>query len=327
MKKKIKLILLPTLLFSLCACSSEEKVKDKESYIVKETLTDTYNMIENKVVYIKSYTGEDYEVGSGVAFKEDETYVYFLTNKHVVSTISSLYVDHYENVEVRFKDGTVEAGTIVGSYKEIDVAVVKVEKEKITGSYSLANIDVNSKIGETVVAYGNPMMIPFVMSSGIVSNLYSEVDFTVDGLGKYYGIQIDASINPGNSGGGLFDVDGNLLGIVQGGISDRNGIGYAIPIGYANHVANKLIENGSYTVNDYGFEYKDLSEVNYEMEGISTSIKAGIYVTSGDYAGKIIKSINGKEIKSIGEMYMLRFLSEGAYTITYINKDGTDFLE
>ena len=317
MKKGLSIILLPTLLFSLCACKEESNKK----YVVKETLTETYEIIKDKVVYIKSSTGDDFEVGSGVAIKEDENYVYFLTNKHVVSTVASSYVDNFENVEVRFKDGKVEEASIVGTFKDIDVAVIKIEKEKVKGSYTIADVDGEYRLGETVVVYGNPMTIPFVMSSGIVSNLFSEVDFTVNGLGKYYGIQTDASINPGNSGGGLFDVDGKLLGIVQGGMEDRNGIGYAVPSECAYNVALNLIETGSYTVNEFDFSYDLLKNVDVE-----TSLTSGIYVKTGTYAGKVIKSINNRKVETLEEMYMIRYTSDEAFEIEYVNLDGTDVL-
>jgi hypothetical protein len=134
------------------------------------------------------------------------------------------------------------------------------------------------------------------MTSGIVSNKDSAIDFSANGLGLYYGIQTDASINPGSSGGGLFNADGELIGITQGGITNRNGIGYAIPILYANHVANYLISIEYFDLQEYGFDYVDLSEADVE---ISSSITHGVYVTSGEHQGQIVTHVNGMLIKDI----------------------------
>ena len=143
--------------------------------------------------------------------------------------MTSFYEEYYDYYDVKFFDGTVASAQVVGSLNELDVAILKIAKEDC-GNYVVATQATDYSIGETVVAYGNPLQIPFVMTSGIISNKDSAIDFSANGLGLYYGIQTDASINAGSSGGGLFNVDGELVGITQGGITNRNGIGYGIPI-------------------------------------------------------------------------------------------------
>jgi len=322
MKKFLSLFMLFAFTCALTGCE-EEVVTPTYPEVIEESAAEAYELIEDSVVYIKSSVEDDYDVGSGVVIKEDENNVYILTNKHVISTVASMYEEYYENIEVRFKNNTIVDATIVGSFAGIDVGVISVNKEDVTGSYTVATIENNVNVSDDVLVYGNPMEMPFVLSNGIVSALYSEVDFSSQGLGKYYAIQTDASINPGNSGGGLFNYDGELVGIVQGGVSTRNGLGYAIPVEYAYSVAVKLIESGEYSVSDYDFEYVDVRTQDYDTLGISETITKGMYVTSGEYEGKVIKSINGIEVESVGQFYMLKYLGDGNNTFVYLNLDGT----
>jgi len=321
MKKGLSGLLMASVLF-LGACSSS-KLELPDTYVVEESATEVYSKIENSVVYIRSSNEESYEVGSGVVVKEDEGFVYILTNKHVVGVMTSFYEDYYETFDVSFKNGVSVGASIVGSYNALDVAVLKVSKEDVEGAYTVAEISVSYAVADDVLVYGNPMEIPFVVTKGIVSATDSVADFASDGLGLYYGIQTDAAINPGNSGGGVFDFEGKLIGIAQGGLSNRNGIGYAIPIKYAMAVANKIIETGEFSVTEYDFEYVDLSTLDYGSLGIDASITEGVYVTTGAKQGKIIKAINGVNIKNAKDMYMNRYLISETYTVTYINVDGT----
>jgi len=88
-------------------------------------------------------------------------------------------------------------------------------------------------------------------------------------------------------------------------------------------VANKIIETGEFSVTEYDFEYVDLSTLDYGSLGIDASITEGVYVTTGAKQGKIIKAINGVNIKNAKDMYMNRYLISETYTVTYINVDGT----
>lgn len=323
MKKGLSGLLMASVLF-LGACTTSAKLELPDTYVVEETATEVYKKIENSVVYIRSSNEDSYEVGSGVVVNEDSDFVYILTNKHVVGVMTSFYEEYFNNIEVRFKNGVSSGAAIVGSYNKLDVAVLKVSKEDVANAYTVADISVSYDVADSVLVYGNPMEIPFVVSKGIVSATDSVADFESDGLGLYYGIQTDAAINPGNSGGGVFDMEGKLIGIAQGGLSNRNGIGYAIPIKYAMAVANKLIEAGEYTAIEYDFEYVDLSTLDYGSMGIDASIVEGVYVTTGNNQGKIIKAINGVNIRNAKDMYMNRYLIGETYTITYLNLDGTE---
>lgn len=288
-------------------------------YVVEEKISDVYEDIKTSVVYIYSSNEDSYEAGSGVVIKEDDSFIYILTNKHVVGVMTTFYEDYYDSIEVEFFDGKNATAEIVGSLNELDVAVVKVAKEDC-GSYEVATQSTNHSVGESVIVYGNPLQIPFVVTSGIVSNKDSVVDFTANGLGLYYGIQTDASMNAGNSGGGLFNMNGELIGITQGGLSNRNGIGYAIPILYASHIANRLIAETSFALYEYDVEYVDLKDADVE---ISSSIENGVYVTSGEYQGKVITHVNGMLIKDSIRMYMYRFLLTEEPTFTFVNVDGS----
>ena len=321
MKKSLAMLLLASL-FTLGACSQKVKTVYEPVppvYVVEEKTTEVYEKIQNSVVYIYCENEETFEAGSGVIFKEDENYVYVMTNKHVVGVMTTFYEETFEDIKVTFFDGTISSAEFVGSLNELDIAVIKVSKE-VAGEYTVAETSTNYSIGESVVVYGNPLQIPFVITAGIISNGDSVVDFTSNGLGLYYGIQTDASMNAGNSGGGLFNMDGELLGITQGGISNRNGIGYVIPILYASNVAERIIMYGQFDLQEYTFKYVDLKEADVE---ISPTIECGVYVTEGDLAGKVITHVNGMLIKDSIRMYMYRYLLNDPMVLTYVNPDGS----
>lgn len=185
-----------------------------------------------------SYTTNDsIEEGSGVILTEDG---YIMTNEHVITSAKT-----YKNalLDVIMNDGTEYEATIVGSDSVNDIAVIKIE---ISG---LKPIDIGSsdslKVGETVLAVGNPLGTDFAgsVTMGIVSALNRQLstENTSESM-----IQTDAAINPGNSGGALVDSAGYLIGINTQKIASTEieGLGFAIPIDYALPIARQLIEYG-----------------------------------------------------------------------------------
>ncbi len=174
--------------------------------------------------------------GSGVIIDADDGYV--ITCAHVIDGASS--------VTVTLKDGTDYPAEIVGSDSRTDIAVVKINAKNLVAA-KLGNSD-NLVVGQTAIAIGNPLgTLGGTVSSGIISALNREI--TIDGQG-YSLLQIDTSINPGNSGGGLFDIEGNLIGVVNaksggdGSGTTIEGLGFAIPINQAIDVAKSLTDNG-----------------------------------------------------------------------------------
>jgi len=175
-------------------------------------------------------------LGSGVVLSEDG---YILTNAHVINNGDA------EKIEVKLFDGrNLEAKQLwVDTY--LDLAMIKVEGANLIAA-ELGDSD-DIKIGQTVVAIGNPLGFEFerTVTSGIISGLNRNIfmdDYTViEGL-----IQTDASINPGNSGGPLLNHRGEVIGINTVKITSGEGLGFSIPINVTKKIANRIIEEGEY---------------------------------------------------------------------------------
>lgn len=169
--------------------------------------------------------------GSGVIISQDG---YIVTCAHVVSGAN--------NITVQLADGTEYTATVVGQDSTSDVAVLKIEATGLTPAV-IGDSD-SLAVGETTIAVGNPLgTLSNTVTNGIVSALNREV--TVQGNDMNL-IQTSASISPGNSGGGLFNANGELIGIVnaKSSSSDAEGLGFAIPINTAMEMAKQMIEKG-----------------------------------------------------------------------------------
>jgi serine protease Do len=175
-----------------------------------------------------------HSLGSGVIVSTDG---YILTNNHVVQGADKL--------TVMLADKNKYTAKIVGTDPQTDVAVIKIDAKNLTAA-SLGNSD-DVKVGQWVIAIGNPFQLMHSVTSGIISakgrsdvHLADYEDF----------IQTDAAINPGNSGGALADLDGNVIGIntaINSPSGGNVGIGFAIPINMAKNVMDKLISTGKVT--------------------------------------------------------------------------------
>jgi serine protease Do len=173
-------------------------------------------------------------LGSGVIVSEDG---YILTNNHVISGA--------EKLTVVMEDGKKYTARIVGADPQTDVAVIKIDGKDFSAA-NLGNSD-NVKIGQWVIAVGNPFQLLHSVTAGIIS----AKGRSSIGLAAYEDfIQTDASINPGNSGGALADLDGNVIGIntaISSPSGASAGVGFAIPINMAQHVMEALIDKGKVT--------------------------------------------------------------------------------
>ena len=233
--------------------------------------------------------------GSGVVISSDG---YILTCAHVVSGAS--------NITVTIGDTDYPA-TVVGEDDTSDVAVVKVDATGLTPA-TVGNSD-NLKVGESVMAVGNPLgELGGTVTSGIVSALNRSV--TIQGTSSTNTmslIQMDASVSPGNSGGGLFNMNGELIGLVnaKSSSSDAEGLGFAIPINDAIKVAQDLLENGYVSGRPYmGITYLAVTDAQTAAQ---LNVNAyGVYVVdvaqggpadkAGLKTGDRIVSIDGTEI-------------------------------
>ena len=205
-----------------------------------------YNLACRQVVgvntAVESYNIFGQSVSSGVNgsgfFISTDGYV--LTNYHVVE---EAYKNNY-SVTVLTHDGEEYAATIVGVEEDNDLAVLYVESEGITSCVSFGDVD-EMAVGQTVYTVGNPLgELSYTMTGGIVSALNrtitTEENITVNMF------QIDAAVNSGNSGGPVYDEYGRVIGVVTAKYSSTGveGIGFAIPVDDAYHIAQELIQNG-----------------------------------------------------------------------------------
>ena len=204
--------------------SVEEIVAMNENAVVE---IQTESLVTD--VWMMNYVTQG--AGSGVIISSDG---YILTCNHVI--------EGAKTITVSTKDGTSYDATFIGGDATTDVAVLKIEG---TGFTAVTYGDSDSlTVGDLAVAIGNPLgRLGGSASVGIISS--QDRELVLDGQVMNL-LQTDASINPGNSGGGLFDGEGNLIGVVvaKSSGSDIEGLGFAIPINTAAEIAKEIIENG-----------------------------------------------------------------------------------
>ena len=235
--------------------------------------------------------------GSGVIISSDG---YILTCAHVVDGASTI------TVTIDDKDYTA---TLVGEDTTSDVAVIKIDATGLTPA-TVGDSD-SLKVGQSVMAVGNPLgELGGTVTGGMISALNRSV--TIQGTSSTNTmslIQMDASVSPGNSGGGLFNMNGELVGIVnaKSSSSDAEGLGFAIPINDAIKVAQELLENGYVTGRPYlGITYLGVEDaqtaaqlgVNAYGVYVVEVVKGGPAERAGLQSGDRIVSIDGTEIAS-----------------------------
>ena len=239
-------------------------------------------------------------IGSGVIVSPQG---YILTNNHVV--------EGADGIEVTLNDGRHVQATVIGTDPETDVAVLKINLDKLP-TITLGSSD-TAKVGDQVLAIGNPFGVGQTVTSGIVSAM-GRNQLGINTFENF--IQTDAAINPGNSGGALVDVNGNLLGIntaIYSRSGGNMGIGFAIPVNIAQQVMNGLIKEGKITRGWIGVEPQDINpeiaslfKLNNDAGVVITAVqKAAPAYTAGIKPGDIVKKIEGKEIKNVTDLLQI----------------------
>jgi serine protease Do/serine protease DegQ len=237
-------------------------------------------------------------LGSGVIVDAKRGLV--LTNNHVIANAVQ--------ITVTLRDGRHLEAELVGTDPETDIAVIKLPVGNLT---DLKTTDSDQlRVGDFVVAIGNPFGLGQTVTSGIISAL-SRSGLGIEGYEDF--IQTDASINPGNSGGALVNLRGELVGINTAIFSQSGGnigIGFAIPINLALQITEQLLDSGEVKRGFLGVVAQDLSPdlaEAFDLESQRGAVIAEVMADSpaskaGMMAGDIVVSIDGRPIKNASEV-------------------------
>jgi len=238
--------------------------------------------------------------GSGVIISEDG---YIVTNNHVI--------ENADDIEVALSDNRIYKALVVGTDPSTDLALLQI-KEKGLPTVPFINSD-DVRIGEWVLAVGNPMGLNSTVTAGIVSAKGRSINILKDQYAVENFIQTDAAINPGNSGGALINLDGGLVGIntaIASPTGSFAGYGFAIPANIVNKVIEDLLEYGTVQRGVLGVIIRTL-DGNLAKEK-DLSIMQGVYVDSllensaaakaGIKAGDVITAVNDTKVGSSSEL-------------------------
>ena len=259
--------------------------------------------------------------GSGVIIKDNG---YIATNYHVI--------DGANKVQVTLHNGDSYEARIIGSDKDNDIAVIKIDAKNLT----TATVGDSSTVtvGDLAVAIGNPLgQLGGTATTGIVSAL--DRNLTIEGTSLTL-MQTDAAVNGGNSGGGLFNNRGELIGIVESKASavGVEGLAFALPINTVSPIINDIIENGGNTKQKEGTPavgviIRYVSEDNAQYYGLDA---AGVYIAqitgqnaknAGFQEGDRVVSFNGKEVTNTNDFIsMVRKCKIGDTVTVIVSRNG-----
>ena len=259
---------------------------------------------------------KEFALGSGVILTKDG---YIVTNYHVVSGATKIIVKTH--------DGKKYTAKLIGSDPQTDLAVIKIDAKNLQPIEIADSSKV--KVGDVVLAIGNP----FGLSESVTHGIISALNRNSIGLNAYENfIQTDAAINPGNSGGALVDLKGRLIGINSAIISrsgGNNGIGFAIPSNMMKFVVTSLVTKGKVVRGYLGVMISNIDPSKAKLYGIdkgvlinkvepnSAAAKAGLK------PGDIIVAVDGEEVKNVGELRnKIAFKGAGAEVKLRIYRNG-----
>lgn len=264
---------------------------------IEQTVSNVYDSVVSIDVVTETTIGS----GSGVLFSSDNDLglSYIVTCFHVIE-------DAY-SINVTLTDGTVYKASVVGGYKDQDLAVLSIEATNLNYVQFYGNSD-NLKLGTQVICIGNPLgILPGSVSVGYLSYVNREV--SVDDYNTMKLLQTDVAINSGNSGGALFNVNGALIGIVNAKYADSgiDGLGFAIPINTVYDVIYDLMSTAKYDVVsktwDEGYVVGDW-ELGFDLADARYSIGMGIGIqivpyVSNVYSNETMSGVSSLQLKDI----------------------------
>jgi 2-alkenal reductase len=248
-------------------------------------LTRLYENVIPGIVSIKVETASGGGMGTGFVY---DTNGYIVTNEHVI--------DGYTAIEVDFSSGYKINATVVGADKDSDIAVLKVDAPS-SELHPLPLGDSRAvKVGQSVVAIGNPFGLNGTMTLGIISALgrTQESNRQASNGGTFSVadmIQTDAAINPGNSGGPLLNLNGEVLGINRsirtantvGGEASNSGVGFALPINLVKRVVPAIIKVGQ-----FDYPYMGISTLNSDLMNLAIIKELGLERMTGVYVTDVL---------------------------------------
>jgi 2-alkenal reductase len=316
----------------------------------QELLVSLYERVIPGIVSIQVTTSAGGSQGTGFVYDKQG---HIITNEHVV--------DGQIAMQVSFTSGFKSYATLVGVDKDSDIAVIKVDVPESELFPLVLGDSYQLKVGEKVIAIGNPFGLSGTMTTGIVSALGRTLPSNRQAAGGSFFsagdlIQTDAAINPGNSGGPLFNLNGEVIGInrairtvssTASGEPVNSGIGFAIAINIAKRAVPEIIKSGK-----YDYPYMGISSVdNLDIEEIKAlglpqftgayvttvvpggpAAKAGIRAGTKDVGlgpnllggGDLIVAMDGVPIKNFDELlrYLINYKSPGDTLVLTVLRDG-----
>jgi serine protease DegQ len=259
-------------------------------------------------------------LGSGVIVSASG---YVLTNHHVVEAA--------DEIEVALHDGKKLLAKVVGNDPETDLAVLRVTAENLP-AITFGSSDA-LRVGDVVLAIGNPFGVGQTVTGGIVSAL-GRTGLGINTFENF--IQTDAAINPGNSGGALVDAGGNLVGINTAIFSrsgTSTGIGFAIPVSTAKMVLEQIVKSGGVTRGWIGVEVQEISPAvadSFKLGGTRGALIAGVLRggpadKAGVKPGDVLLEIEGKPVADPTTMLnLVAALAPGATATMKLKRQGKD---
>lgn len=271
---------------------------------ISEVIINAVDHSKNAVVKIDCFSGGKATVtgsGSGFIFSSDG---YIFTNAHVIQNA--------EKIKVQLIDGRETHADVVGKDADSDLAVIKIYEHNL--SVSKLGDSSNLKIGQYVIAIGNPFGYQHTVTAGVVSalgrTLRSVTGRMIDNI-----IQTDAALNPGNSGGPLINTSAEVIGVNTATIMQAQGLCFSISINSAKDIANMLIRDGRVRKAYLGVNMQDVNLHQRVINFHHLENKRGIYVMSieknspaekaGIREGDVIVDFNGTLVNSGDELFRL----------------------
>ena len=298
----------------------------------QQVLVNIYETINPSVVNIQ-LVGQGQ--GSGFVYNEAG---FIVTNNHVV--------EGGQNIVVTFANGTEATARLIGTDPDSDLAVIKVD-ELPTGVVAIPLADSDAlKVGQMVIAIGNPFGLQGSMTTGIVSGLGRLLPSTAAPNGGRYNIpnviQTDAAINPGNSGGPLLDLSGQVIGVnsaIESPVRGSSGIGLAVPSNIVRVVVPQLIERGQVAHPWLGISGQTLDSDLAEAIGLDSDQRgilvgrieptgpaaaAGLRSTNGNDIGDVIVGIDDEEIQDFDDLlgYVVQHTEVGQTVTLHLLRDS-----